>query len=138
MTNGEKIELLMNSRGLNRKQFGQICGVSGETVGEWIRNKSKPSKIAQDKMESTFGIDINKLMDDKFPSVSEGDRPELRYLILGDYNLEAMLNELREVILNDYNLKFEGRLVDKQIRKIIADSIQIGVELARQNILESK
>jgi transcriptional regulator with XRE-family HTH domain len=132
---GNKIDLLIKSAGLSRKEFGQICGVSGETVGEWVRNKSKPNKVALEKIIETFNVDIEKLTDDNFPLVQEGDKIELQYLNLSDYNLNGILNELNNVILNDYNLKFEDRLVDKHIRKIIADSILIGMEIAKQNIL---
>jgi transcriptional regulator with XRE-family HTH domain len=134
MTLGEKIKLLMEYKGLNRKGFAQICGVSADTVGEWSNDKSKPNKVALQRIVDTFEIDIDKFLDDNYPLVQEANKTELQYINVGDYNLDALLVELKEFILNDYNLKLNDQLVDKQIRKTIADSIDIGIALAKQQI----
>lgn len=138
MTLGNKIKLLMEYKGLNRKGFAQICGVSPDTVGEWSNDKSKPNKVALQRIVDTFEIDIDKFLDDSYPLVQESNKTELQYINVGDYNLDGLLVELKDFILNDYNLKLNDQLVDKQIRNTIVDSINIGIALAKQQIEDIK
>jgi transcriptional regulator with XRE-family HTH domain len=59
---GVNIERLREARGLSKRRFAQLLGLSAQTVGNWESGTSTPSSGNLIQLAKFFGVSISELL----------------------------------------------------------------------------
>ena len=62
MTFGKKISELRRASGLSQEQFGEMFGVSRQSVSKWESDQTMPELATIIKIADFFGISVDELL----------------------------------------------------------------------------
>ncbi len=65
MTLGEKITQIRKGAQLSQEQFGQMLGVSRQSVSKWESDLAQPELKTIVEMSKTFGVSLDELLKDE-------------------------------------------------------------------------
>ena len=69
MTIGQKIRAFRKQRGLTQAQLGELCGISGASIGSYEKGATIPKRRVMDKIAAAVGVSVDKLLEAPAPSV---------------------------------------------------------------------
>ena len=72
MTIGQTIRALRKKRGLTQARLGELCGISGGTIGSYENGITIPKKRVVEKIARALGVPAGRIMDGAAPSFSAG------------------------------------------------------------------
>ena len=73
MTIGQNIRALRKKKGLTQAQLGELCGISGGTIGSYENGITIPKRRVVEKIARALEISAERIMDCAVPSFSAGE-----------------------------------------------------------------
>jgi transcriptional regulator with XRE-family HTH domain len=112
MTIGQNISINRKEKGITQEQLAEICNVSPQAVSKWENDISYPDITLLKTIARTFGISVDKLLDDgSMPAVilseNESVKGKLLKIRIVDHDDKINLNlpiPLIELLLKDGNI----------------------------------
>ena len=63
MTTGQNIRAWRKQRGLTQNQLGELCGISGASIGSYEKGATLPKRRVVDKIAAALGVSVDKLLE---------------------------------------------------------------------------
>lgn len=112
ITIGQNISINRKEKGITQEQLAEICNVSPQAVSKWENDISYPDITLLKTIARTFGITVDKLLDDgSMPAVilseNESVKGKLLKIRIVDHDDKINLNlpiALIELLLKDGNI----------------------------------
>lgn len=73
MTIGQTIRALRKKKGLTQAQLGELCGISGGTVGSYENGITLPKRRVVEKIAQALDVPVERIMDSAAPSFFAGN-----------------------------------------------------------------
>lgn len=103
-TIGEKLQEIMDWRGLHQSDVARLTGVSPTMISEYIRGKSDPTVSAINKLADGLGISAWTLLNGDPLAVDSMDLTKSERILVGSYRmLDAEERETVDHLLRTLN-----------------------------------
>lgn len=63
MTIGQNIRALRKQRGLTQAQLGELCGISGASVGSYEKGATLPKRRVAERIATALEVSVDKLLE---------------------------------------------------------------------------
>lgn len=73
MTIGQNIRALRKQRGLTQAQLGELCGVTGASIGSYEKGSTRPKRRVLDKLAQALDVSVDRLMVTDAPMPTAGN-----------------------------------------------------------------